>query len=345
MFYKKDKFLITHNTMNKSTTQITRKVILDCDTGEDDALAILVAIRNKLPLKYIVTSYGNSTLEDATRNTSNILSLAQAKDIIVLPGSTHPIKPHKVQQGHSAGDFVGKNGLCNTELPQSNYKNIVALSEDMFTNKLVDILKQQKKTTYIITGPCTNFAKACLLLKDEIREYVDKVYIMGGAIHVAGNSGPKDNISQKKLAEFNFYCDPFATDIVLSSGLPIYLITWDITSTITIPYKAIQKFTSNTQVGKFVITLMNNFFTYYGLSHERNFELNDPITVLAHIGYGSYQTKKIKIITTKDHFGQTIIDPNGENVHYFTLSENQKKEAIKKILRDIQVAVTKDSTK
>lgn len=314
-----------------------KKIILDCDTGEDDALAILVALANKLPMDYIVTSFGNTTLENSTANTANVLGLAGNSSIKVVPFSKTSLKPHPIEPQVSAADVIGKNGLCNTVIPATSYNNILDLSEDEALDKLLDILKLQKSTDYIITGPCTNFAKVCRKLGNEIKQCVHAVYIMGAAIHTAGNSGPINPKTGQQVAEFNFYCDPHAANVVLKAGLPIYLVTWDITQGITVPYARITNFQGVTDAGKFVVEMMHNFFIYYGLGLGRSFELNDPITVLAQMGWGTYKKKKIKVLTAKNKYGMTVVAEDGNPVFYFMSSKAEIEKMVQKTLADVGV--------
>src|SRR3990167_10101250 len=107
---------------------VERNVILDCDTGEDDALAILVALQKGLPLRYVVTSHGNTTIEHSTDNTSKILCYTDYLKVKVVKGSRRSLETHLHKpEGESAGDFVGKNGLCNLELPPCRVKNIIEI--------------------------------------------------------------------------------------------------------------------------------------------------------------------------------------------------------------------------
>ncbi len=313
-------------------------LILDCDTGEDDALAILLVVVNKLPVRHIVTSYGNTSIANSTRNTARLLSLAEAKDVVVIQGSAHALREHPIEKGGvSAGDFVGKNGICNVRLPPAKYQNIVSFPDNDFADRLAEIIKDASPLDYIITGPCTNFARVCQHLGQSIQEYVKNVYIMGGAVYQDGNSGPLHPTTGKPFAEFNFYCDPYAVEMVLQSGLEIHLVTWDITSTLTIPYEYIQAFRSSTDIGKFTIRLMKNFFKYYGLGHNRNFELNDPLTVLAYLGYGKFRQEKISIILDSEQFGRSVADSKGYAVQYFSLDDDEKQVVIDKILMDLEV--------
>jgi inosine-uridine nucleoside N-ribohydrolase len=122
----------------------------------------------------------------------------------------------------------------------------------------------------------------------------------------------------------------------LQSGLEIHLVTWDITSTLTIPYEQIRNLRSSTDIGKFTIRLMKNFFKYYGLGHNRNFELNDPLTVLAYLGYGKFRQVRISVILDSEQFGRSIADSKGYTVQYFFLDDD-KQVVIDKILMDLEV--------
>lgn len=312
------------------------KIILDCDTGEDDALAILVALANKLPLSYIVTSYGNTSVRNSTINTSRILSIANAQSVKVIKGSEKPWVKHPIEQeGYSAGDFVGENGLCNVKLPVSEYKNIINLQKNDFVEVLAKAIKEQGPFDYIITGPCTNFAKVCNLLGSDIKKYINQVYIMGGAIYAGGNSGPFDPKTLQHYAEFNFYCDPYSANLVLKSGLKINLITWDVTSKLTLSYNQISKLNSKMKTGQFAINLMKSFFKYYGLSNDRNFELNDPLTIIAYLGLGSFIKKKITLLTEGLQAGRAVINEKGYPIQYFQV--NNGTVVISKILKDLGI--------
>lgn len=317
---------------------VEKPIILDCDTGEDDALAILVAVTSRLPLQYIVTSHGNTDIDNSTRNTSRLLSYVGTDNIKVVRGSSRSLQTHLHKpEGESAGDYVGKNGLCNVELPASRIPNIITPDEQDFPSFLSELIKSNAPLDYIITGPCTNFAKACMFLGNSIHHFVKNVYIMGGAVYESGNSGPKDPSTGKQFAEFNFYCDPPATQVVLDTELPIHLVTWDITSKLTVPHRRISGFRSESPIGQFTINLMSNFFNYYGLDHDRNFELNDPITVLAQMGLGRYREEWIRIVTDGIEYGRSVPDPSGHKVDYFYLESGEEQKIIDIVLKSLDL--------
>jgi len=313
-----------------------RNIILDCDTGEDDALAILYALAKSIPLKYIVTSYGNTSIDNSTKNSSDILFLARNNKVKVIKGSSNPLFKHPIEHEVTAGDFVGKNGICNTKLSKCKYNNIIITGDENLSKCLLNVIKKESPIDYIITGPCTNFAKLFNYAGPSLKKYVKNLYIMGGALYSAGNSGPIDPKTKKQLAEFNFYCDPEAVGIVLKSNIPIKLVTWDITHKATLSYNTISSLRSHTKVGKFVLRLMKNFFKYYGLNHNRNFEFNDPLTIAAYLGVGKYINKKISINKIKKGYGKVSLSKTGSNIDYFTL----KKSGINLIIEDILESLT-----
>lgn len=314
--------------------------ILDCDTGEDDALAVLVSLQRDLQLAGVVTSYGNTSIEHATRNTSRLLSLGDRGDILVLRGSSQPLPGHLFPDKVTAGDFVGKNGICNTELPESKFDNVEAPEEEVFPQRLLEIMKQHGSLDYVITGPCTNFARVLDADGDNVRKHVKNVYIMGGAIHTDGNTGPKNPNTGKPYAEFNFFCDPKAAQKVLESGIPTHLVSWDLTSTITVPYDEIKQFESDTAVGQFTIALMTNFFEYYGLAHDRKFELNDPVTLYARDGIGTATQKTITVLTDPDQYGRSVEDPSGSPIHYHQMNAEEIGHVVGDILTNLDIQRT-----
>jgi inosine-uridine nucleoside N-ribohydrolase len=313
------------------------KLILDVDTGEDDAIAIALAIRNNLPLTHIVTSYGNTTLESATKNTANILHLANATSVQVVKGSKKPLNNHPFETSTAmAGDFVGKNGICGLELEPNSTISVQEPVEGSFEVYIERVLKKNKKSDYIVTGPQTNLARICQYLGKDIGNYIDRVYVMGAAVHATGNSGPKDENGAQK-AEFNIYCDPHAADVVLHSGLRLHYVTWDACKDITIPYDTVQQFQSTTTVGNFAVTLMKKFLESYGIDHGRNFELCDPMTILAYMGYGEFEDISISINTDKSQYGAVEEDDQGISVKQYRISETDKEKAIATLLKSFTI--------
>lgn len=313
-------------------------LILDCDTGEDDAIAIVLSVLAELPLKYIVTCHGNTTLDNATDNSSRILSLLDAKEIKIIKGSSKPIQPHKWESpSFTAGtDFLGYNGLCNMRLSRSKFDNVKYFGQNIFIRKLAEIIKTEQKIDYIITGPCTNFALVCDYFGPELKKYIRNLYIMGGAIYAPGTRGAGvKNTSHENgkkwpetWAEFNFYCDPFSVKKVLSYSFNPIVITWDQCIQFELPFEIIRKMKSKTIGGKFIIRLMHAFMKLYGMKNKTKFELCDPLTIMAYIGCGNIRSEKINIITGKKYFGKSFPDPKGFSVRYFYVNDNKEVQSI-----------------
>jgi inosine-uridine nucleoside N-ribohydrolase len=315
-------------------------LILDVDTGEDDALAILLAVKKQLSLPYIFSSYGNTTLENATRNSSRLLSLVQNSTTQVLPFSSNPLTPHPLEDVVAATtDFVGQDGICQTPLPPATHDNIIHTSDPLTT--AANLLRHKPPYDYIVTGPCTNLARLCQLFGTDINRYLNSITIMGGALYAAGNSGLPNDEGQP-CAEFNFYNDPLAVSIVLNisgqAGIPIRLISWDITATVTIPYADIARFQTADPAGAFAIQLMRNFFVQYGLSHKRPFELNDPLTILAYLGLGTYRSVNIDITIAKERYGQIYPTSEGIPISYWQPTAAECAQGIADILQTLHIS-------
>lgn len=191
-------------------------VILDVDTGIDDALAIAYALHSpELRVLGITTCFGNTSVEEATRNTLQVLELFAAEDIPVSKGAGKPLWRDHLKQKATA--IHGEDGLANSRLPQPKRAPIELDAASFIVSQ---VRKYPHQVTLITVGSQTNLAQA--ILKDpEIVGLVENVSIMGGAVTVPGNATP--------AAEANIYTDPEAAEFVFRSGMPITLVGLDVT--------------------------------------------------------------------------------------------------------------------
>lgn len=318
--------------------------VLDVDTGEDDALAILLACAYSLPIRAVYTSYGNTSIDNATANTAAMLALAGATHIPVIQGCAEPILPHPhAEAADGAGDFVGANGLCDVHLPPAVDVTIFQPGVAHLAEMLCQVCVAPTRVRYIVTGPCSNLAMILRQLGADAHNIIHDIIIMGSAIHGPGNSGPVD-VDGTQRAEFNCYCDAVAFAEVLASGIPVTMVSWDVTSTLTIPYATVQRCRATSEVGAFVITLMQAFLTRYGLAHQRAFELNDPLTIWAVNGSRRYDTNAIRVVTESTHYGHTYLDDAGVMVQYLApLTPTEKDEVIAHVLAHLGVAFSESS--
>lgn len=319
------------------------KIILDCDPGEDDALAILLAIARGIDMTALVCGFGNASANKTYKNGAGLLTLSGKIDIPLYKGAESPYKPHPLESHIvSAGDFVGENGLCGISLP-CDEKMLISQQENLEgrIDALVEQIRQQGPLTYIITGPCTTFAHILDRLGDEAHVYIKQVIIMGGALDACGNHGPINPDTGKSYAEFNFYCDPHGTDRALKSKLPIIIVPWDLTEQIVLTYKELPDFQSSSPEGDFVINLIRSFLESYGNAHERSFEFNDCITISALQKHGVCRTEKINIILEGDQTGRIIRDKKaGTEVSFFDLDNSQIPPIRNKIIQDLGIKIS-----
>jgi inosine-uridine nucleoside N-ribohydrolase len=219
-------------------------VLLDCDPGHDDAIALLLALASpELDLIGVTTTYGNQTLEKTTRNALRVLELVARTDVRVAAGAEHPLERELVVAGH----VHGESGLDGTELPEVT---IAPASDDAVAFTAERIRSADMPVTIVATGPWTNVAR---YLDAAGTEGIERLVLMGGAI-AEGNFTP--------AAEFNVWCDPEAAAAVLASGLEITLIGLDVTHQAILGADVERRLRSDGRIGSFVADL-NVFFTRY----------------------------------------------------------------------------------
>ncbi|SFR03764.1 nucleoside hydrolase [Poseidonocella sedimentorum] len=194
----------------------SKKIIIDTDPGQDDAVAILLALASpeELEVLGITAVAGNVPLSLTERNARIICELAGRPDIKVFAGCDAPIARKLVTAEH----VHGKTGLDGPELPAPT----MPLQEQNAIDFIIDTLRREPpgSVTICALGPLTNLATA-LQRAPDLAERVAEIVLMGGAYFEVGNITP--------TAEFNIYVDPEAADIVFSSGIPLTVMPLDVT--------------------------------------------------------------------------------------------------------------------
>ncbi len=189
-------------------------VVLDVDTGVDDALALLLAARSPaLQLLGVTCVNGNVDLESVCRNTLQVLEAAGRNDVPVAKGSAAPLKEKPVGASH----VHGTDGLANLsrELP-APANTVEAMEAVPFLAST--LASAQQPVTLIPLGPLTNIARF-LQAHADLTTHIAQIVLMGGAVG-SGNASA--------VSEFNIRQDPEAAALVLSSGLDIVMYTWDV---------------------------------------------------------------------------------------------------------------------
>jgi purine nucleosidase len=190
-------------------------IIIDTDPGQDDAVAILLAIaaKDRLDLRAIMAVAGNAPVTQTTANAIRICELAQRTDVPVLKGAEGPL----VFPLETAEFVCGPDGLAGANLPQPKGP---ARKEHAVTFLIEYLRAEGERTVTLCTlGPLTNIAMA-LRLAPEIKSSIKRIILMGGAMNL-GNMTP--------AAEYNFYVDPQAAGVVLNSGIPLVMLGLNLT--------------------------------------------------------------------------------------------------------------------
>ena len=219
-------------------------VILDCDPGHDDAIALLLALASpEIELVGVTTTYGNQTLEKTTANALRVLELVGRTDVPVASGADRPLERELVVAAHVHGD----SGLDGTVLPDVSTS---VTHSDAVAFAVERIAKASAPVVVVATGPLTNVAR---YLAAHGHDGISRVVVMGGAI-AEGNFTP--------AAEFNVWCDPEAAAAVFASGVDVTMIGLDVTHQALLDAAVEERLRAAGRVGSFAADL-NVFFTRY----------------------------------------------------------------------------------
>ncbi len=225
---------------------MTRKIIIDTDPGQDDAVAILLALASpELEVLGITAVAGNVPLALTQKNARIICELAGRRDIKVFAGCDAPLEGPLVTAEH----VHGKTGLDGPDLPDPT----MALSEGHGVDFIIETLRTEPPGTVTLCplGPLTNIATAFSRAPDII-ERVQEIVLMGGAYFEVGNITP--------AAEFNIYVDPQAAEIVFKSGAPLVVMPLDVTHKVLVTKVRNDAFRAlGTRVGQ-AVAAMTDFF-------------------------------------------------------------------------------------
>jgi purine nucleosidase/pyrimidine-specific ribonucleoside hydrolase len=273
---------------------VSTRVILDCDPGHDDAVAMLLALANPaIDLVAITTVAGNQTLERTTENARRVLALAGRTDVPVAAGADRPLTRELVV----APDIHGASGIDGAELPDpvvgTDPRGALRLIGDELT----------PETVLVATGPLTNVA-AALAQGGKPREIV----WMGGAIAL-GNVTP--------AAEFNAFVDPEAAAAVVASGIPLTIVPLDLTHQICATPEVQARIEAlGTPLATAVLGLLRFFeSTYRDVFSMPHPPVHDPATIAWLIDPGLFGGDHRHVaIETEGRYtaGMTVVDVHGK---------------------------------
>ncbi|QEN06710.1 nucleoside hydrolase [Oceanispirochaeta crateris] len=241
-----------------------KELIIDCDPGIDDALALFMAFASdKLLVRGITTVAGNVSSALTARNALSLCTLA-GQDIEVASGASGPL----VGTTHTAANVHGENGLGNVNLPVAGGISERGAEELLYQ----ELLRAGGDLEIIALGPLTNIA---LLIEKhpDVLPYIKKLTIMGGSLG-RGNVTPH--------GEFNFYSDPLAADRVLRSGIPIHLVGLDVTNQALLHGEDIDKMEAwGGPVISDVVKMIRYYQRFYRSMGLDGLKMHDPLAVAA----------------------------------------------------------------
>jgi len=220
------------------------KILIDCDPGHDDMMAIMLACASPgLELAGVTTVAGNQTGEKTYRNALRTLTLIGRTDIPVARGADKPLlRPLTV-----APEIHGVSGLDGADLPEPSFKGIAESAAGFLVRT---IMASHAPLVLVPTGPLTNVALA-LLEEPKLGGKIERIVLMGGAV-------ADSNITP--AAEFNIYVDPEAAKIVFGSGIPIVMVGLDVTNKALLSFADIDEMASwKGRVSRVVAPLLRFF--------------------------------------------------------------------------------------
>ena len=277
-----------------------RKIIIDTDPGQDDAVAILLALASpdEVEVLGLTAVAGNVPLPLTERNCRIVCELAGRTGIPVFAGCDRPLRHTLVTAEH----VHGKTGLDGPPLPDPT----MPLQETHAVDFIIDTLRAEPDDTVTLVpiGPLTNIATAFQRAPD-ILPKVQEIVLMGGAYFEVGNITP--------AAEFNIYVDPEAADIVFKSRTPITVFSLDVThKALTSAAWVAEMRDLGTEVGR-MVAAWTDFFERFDMEKygSKGAPLHDPCTIAYLIKPGLFSGREINVeIETQSDLtrGMTVAD-------------------------------------
>ena len=303
-----------------------RKVIIDCDPGIDDSLAILLALNSdELEVLGLTITSGNVPARMGAKNALKTLQIANRLDIPVYVGEEFPLQRELI----TAQDTHGEDGIG-----ENFYDDVKGDILEGGVDFIIDTLKREEKVSIIALGPLTNIAKALMKDKDAF-DNLDEFVSMGGAFRIHGNCSP--------VAEFNYWVDPHAADYTYKH-LPkkIHMVGLDVTRKIVLTPNIIEFINRIEKEKSKFITEITRFYIDFHWQQEGiiGCVINDPLAVAYFIdrnlckGFDSY----VEVVHDGVAIGQSIVDSfnfykKEPNAH--VLTQTDEKAFMKMFLKRI----------
>jgi len=290
-----------------------RPIIIDCDPGQDDAVALFLAMASpdELDIRGVTTVAGNVPLELTERNARMICDIAAREDMPVFAGCGEPL----VRAAITAEYIHGETGIDGLDV----FDPITPLQDIHAVDFIIEMLfaADARQVTLVSMGPLTNIA-AAIGRSPDIAGRIGEIVIMGGAMKEGGNRTPS--------AEFNIMVDPHAADIVLNSGVPITMMGLDVTHQVLSTEARVARIGALNNPAADATVGMLSFFHRYDTEKysSQGTPLHDPCTVAFLLRPELFKTKLCNVSVERESeltIGHTAVDfwhvtDKPKNVHW-----------------------------
>ncbi len=300
-----------------------KKLIIDCDPGIDDSLALMMALASEeVDVKAITAVFGNADTDKTFENILKVLSVSRVRKMPpVGKGAQNSLsgKPYKPRFVH------GVDGLGNTNLDRPKIDGKI---EDA-KNLIMRTLSQEKIDTIVTLGPLTNIARV-LIEGPAVGKKIGQIVLMGGAVYTAGNA--------TKDAEFNIYQDAEAAKVVINSKIPIKLVSLDATRKILYTKDIINKIKhrKDSDISNFIQQMFKFALDYHKKYRQRDgIYLPDVLAMCVVLDeeLGSFKDLSVDVDIEKD-IGKTFVNLKVKNEVKF-LEEVDTHKAVKIFIDNI----------
>jgi inosine-uridine nucleoside N-ribohydrolase len=276
---------------------MTTPVVLDCDPGHDDAIALLLALASpEVELVGVTTVSGNQTVDKTTANALRILELAGRPEIPVSAGADRPL----VRERFVAAYVHGESGLDGPDLPPAKGAPTGKHAVEFIAEALAE-----RPLTLVPTGPLTNVA-LLLALHPELAERIERIVLMGGAI-AEGNVTP--------AAEFNIWADPEAARRVFENGGDLTMVGLDVTHRAPMTRAHAERLRASGRVGRAVAELWDFFSAFHRRTYgSEDSPVHDALAVAHVVRPGLVATRHLRVdVDTESELsrGRTLVDLYG----------------------------------
>jgi inosine-uridine nucleoside N-ribohydrolase len=271
-------------------------ILVDCDPGQDDAIALLLAVASpEVVVLGVTTVAGNQTIEKVTVNALRVLELAGRGDIGVAAGADQPLVGELVV----AADAHGETGLDGPDLPAPQGRPVEQHAVEFLAERL---LASARPVTLVPLGPLTNVA-LLLAERPEAAERIERIVLMGGAI-AEGNMTPS--------AEFNIWVDPEAAAHVFASGLDVTMVGLDVTNRAVLTAAHADRLRRQGPVGEAVAAMLDFYGAFYREAYDHGgCPVHDALAVAHVIRPGLVETQRRHVeVDVSDGIcrGRTVVD-------------------------------------